>query len=70
MTETLDVDEITEDEFRRFERVRASSEFNMVTEAHNAMDAAGLESEVYWGVLENYGVLDSEFGDGNDDSGV
>lgn len=43
-----------EDKFLRYEEVRKSGEFNMITEANQAMDYANLSEDDYWDIIKNY----------------
>ena len=43
-----------EDKFLRYEEVRKSGEFNMITEASQAMDYANLNEDDYWDIIKNY----------------
>lgn len=43
-----------EDKFLRYEEVRKSGEFNMITEANQAMDYANLNEDDYWDIIQNY----------------
>lgn len=43
-----------EDKFLRYEEVRKSGEFNMITEANQAMDYANLNEDDYWDIIKNY----------------
>lgn len=43
-----------EDKFLRYEEVRKSGEFNMITEAYQAMDYANLSEDDYWDIIKNY----------------
>lgn len=44
-------------DFAAYERVRKSGCFNMITEAHQASEMAGLDIEVYKGIIKNYEAL-------------
>lgn len=43
-----------EDKFLRYEEVRKSGAFNMITEANHAMDYANLGEGDYWNIVQNY----------------
>ena len=43
--------------YARYENTRLSGQFNMITEANHAAEDAGLTSEEYWFVLNNYSEL-------------
>lgn len=45
---------ITRKEFEAYEAVRASGEFNMITQADEAAAAARLSTQRYMEVLQNY----------------
>lgn len=49
--------EITRDEFEAYEKVRRSGKFNMIMEATDAADAAGLDRDRYMLVIKNYTSL-------------
>lgn len=44
----------TEDKFLRYEEVRKSGYYNMITEANHAMDYANLSEDDYWDIIKNY----------------
>lgn len=48
--------------FERYENVRSSGIFNMVTEAIAAMSVAGLDEEQYFYVINNYSKLKEQYG--------
>jgi hypothetical protein len=43
-----------EEKFLRYEEVRKSGQFNMITEANQAMDYANLGEDDYWDIIQNY----------------
>ena len=43
-----------EDKFLRYEEVRKSGYYNMITEANKAMDYANLNEDDYWDIIKNY----------------
>ena len=43
-----------EEKFLRYEDVRKSGQFNMITEAYQAMDYANLGEDDYWDIIQNY----------------
>ena len=43
-----------EEKFLRYEEVRKSGQFNMITEANKAMDYANLNEDDYWDIIKNY----------------
>ena len=43
-----------EEKFLRYEEVRKSGQFNMITEARYAMDCANLDEDDYWDIIQNY----------------
>ena len=43
-----------EEKFLRYEDVRKSGQFNMITEANKAMDYANLGEDDYWDIIQNY----------------
>lgn len=43
-----------EDKFLRYEEVRKSGQFNMITEAYQAMEDANLNEDDYWDIIKNY----------------
>ena len=43
-----------EEKFLRYEEVRKSGQFNMITEAKHAMDYANLNEDDYWDIIKNY----------------
>lgn len=44
----------------KYERVRLSGKFNMITEAHLAAKAAGLTKEEYLAVVKDYGPIKAD----------
>ena len=48
--------------FERYENVRSSGIFNMITEAIAAMSVAGLDKEQYFYVIEHYSELREKYG--------
>ena len=48
--------------FERYENVRSSGIFNMITEATSAMSVAGLDKEQYFYVINNYSELKEKYG--------
>ena len=55
------LDELTESDFRSYERVRVLGFFNMFD--HRAESASGLDKDTYIGVLSNYEALMERFPD-------
>ena len=49
--------------FDRYEKVRSSGKYNMITEANNAMDAAGLKPSDYYYAMFNYQLLYRKYGE-------
>lgn len=43
-----------EEKFLRYEEVRKSGQFNMITEARYAIDCANLDEDDYWDIIQNY----------------
>ena len=43
-----------EEKFLRYEEVRKSGQFNMITEAKHAMNYANLGEDDYWDIIQNY----------------
>ena len=43
-----------EEKFLRYEAVRQSGHYNMITEAGKAMDHANLGEDDYWDIIQNY----------------
>ena len=43
-----------EEKFLRYEEVRKSGQFNMITGARHAMDYANLGEDDYWDIIQNY----------------
>lgn len=50
--------------FERYENVRSSGIFNMITEATAAMSVAGLDKEQYFYVIEHYSELREKYNKG------
>ena len=55
------MDEITKQEFDKYEVVRRSGLFNMIMNAHDAMLAAGLHRDKYMEIQKNYAALKEKF---------
>ena len=55
------LDELTRDDLRRYEAVRKSGLFNMMMQAQDAAECAGLGMETYLGVLKHYNALMEKF---------
>ena len=51
--------------FRRYERIRLSGKYNMITEADKAMKEANLRPNDYYYVMFNYDLLNRKYGDKN-----
>ena len=49
--------------FERYEKVRSSGKYNMITEANNAMDEAGLKPSDYYYAMFNYQLLYRKYGE-------
>ena len=49
--------------FKRYEKIRLSGKYNMVTEAEQAMKDANLRPNDYYYVLFNYDLLNRKYGD-------
>ena len=58
---TKALDELTESDFRSYERVRVRGKFNMWD--RRAESASGLDTDTYLGVLSNYEALMERFPD-------
>jgi len=54
---------ITEGQFREFERIRLSGEYNMVTEHEIVMNMLDLSKDEYIDLLANYDDVRDEYGD-------
>lgn len=61
----LTKDDITEAQFRAYQRVQQSGECNMITDALRAMMAADLDEDVYWEIVDNYEYLQNKFKENN-----
>lgn len=48
--------------FERYEQIRLTGLFNMITEASYAMEAAGLDKEQYFYVIGHYSELREKYG--------
>lgn len=53
--------------FERYEKVRLSGKYNMITEANDAMDEAGLKPYDYYYAMFNYNLLFKKYGGKKDD---
>ena len=54
--------------FERYEKVRSSGKYNMITEANNAMDEAGLKPSDYYYAMFNYELLRRKYGEKKNDA--
>ena len=54
--------------FERYEKVRSSGKYNMITEANNAMDEAGLKACDYYYAMFNYELLKRKYGEKKNDA--
>ena len=53
--------------FERYEKVRSSGKYNMITEANDAMNAAGLKPSDYYYAMFNYELLKRKYGEKKND---
>ena len=53
--------------FERYEKVRLSGKYNMITEANQAMDEADLRPCDYYYAMFNYNLLFKKYGGKKDD---
>ena len=53
--------------FERYEKVRSSGKYNMITEANQAMDEADLRACDYYYAMFNYNLLFKKYGGKKDD---
>ena len=54
--------------FDRYEKIRSSGKYNMITEANDAMDAAGLKACDYYYAMFNYELLKRKYGEKKNDA--
>ena len=54
--------------FERYEKVRSSGKYNMITEANDAMDEAGLKPCDYYYAMFNYELLKRKYGEKKNDA--
>ena len=54
--------------FDRYEKVRSSGKYNMITEANAAMDEAGLRPCDYYYAMFNYQLLYRKYGEKKNDT--
>lgn len=47
--------------YKRYERVRLGGKYNMITEAADAMEEAGLRRDQYLAVIQNYSELRDKY---------
>lgn len=62
-TTAKSLEQLTEADFKAYERVRARGKYNMLTDADKAARAAGLDRETYLGVLTHYTELMDKYPD-------
>lgn len=53
--------------FDRYEKIRSSGKYNMITEAKDAMHAAGLKDSDYYYAMFNYELLKRKYGEKKND---
>ena len=53
--------------FDRYEKIRSSGKYNMITEANDAMHAAGLKDSDYYYAMFNYELLKRKYGEKKND---
>ena len=53
--------------FERYEKVRLSGKYNMITEANQAMDEANLRPSDYYYAMFNYELLKRKYGEKKND---
>ena len=54
--------------FDRYEKIRSSGKYNMITEANDAMHAAGLKDSDYYYAMFNYQLLYRKYGEKKNDA--
>ena len=54
--------------FERYEKIRSSGKYNMITEANDAMHAAGLKDSDYYYAMFNYELLKRNYGEKKNDA--
>ena len=54
--------------FERYEKVRSSGKYNMITEANQAMDEADLRPCDYYYAMFNYELLKRKYGEKKNDA--
>ena len=54
--------------FKRYEKVRSSGKYNMITEANRAMNEANLRPCDYYYVMFNYELLKRKYGEKKNDA--
>ena len=54
--------------FDRYEKIRSSGKYNMITEAKDAMHAAGLKDSDYYYAMFNYQLLYRKYGEKKNDA--
>ena len=60
--DTVDIKNVSEQQFRAYQKVQNKGHWNMIMEAGNAMKEAGLDAETYLAIIKNYGKLLEKFG--------
>ena len=63
MVKAKPLSELTEADYRAYERVRAGGRYNMLMDADKAARAARLSRETYLGVLTHYTELSERYPD-------
>lgn len=53
--------------FDRYEKIRSSGKYNMITEANQAMDEANLRPSDYYYAMFNYELLKRKYGEKKND---
>ena len=46
---------VTKTDFLSYYEAQMSGEFNMVMDAHTVMNEYGIDKDIYWEIIKNYG---------------
>lgn len=58
---TIDKDDITRNEFESYVLVQMSGQYNMIMNAQDAAEDAGLDMDTYYAIIKNYSYLKNKF---------
>lgn len=57
----LTKDDVTKEQFLRYEKIHHSGKYNMITDAASVMLEADLDEDTYWMIIDHYAELHAKF---------